>query len=318
VLRRVEHGEREVTGAAVVVEDLHVTYGDVRALAGVELEAAAGTTLGVLGHNGAGKTSLIRVLTTLLRPTGGRALVDGLDVVTDAERVRRRIGVTGQFAGLDDFLTGRENLELIGSLTGLGGMARRRADELIARLELADIADRRVGTLSGGSRRRIDVATSLVAGPAVLFLDEPTTGLDPTARSALWDLIAELTERGTSVVLTTQYLEEADRLADQIVVLDHGRVAERGTPAELKRLVGGKVVAATIPTAHLDRLSRRPDETRFATDDTARVAYSTADADAAATVVTQLLSDDIAIADLDIASPTLDDVFAHLTMQGAH
>jgi ABC-2 type transport system ATP-binding protein len=152
----------------------------------------------------------------------------------------------------------------------------------------------------------------------VLFLDEPTTGLDPSARSVLWDLVAELTERGTTVVLTTQYLEEADRLADDIVVLDHGRVAARGTPAELKRLVGGKVVTAAVPTAHFERISRRPDETQPLTDLTTRVAYSTSDPHEAATVVTQLLSDGIPIADLEIASPTLDDVFAHLTMQGAH
>jgi ABC-2 type transport system ATP-binding protein len=307
-----------MTGVAVLVEDLHVQFRDVQALAGIDLAVARGTTLGVLGHNGAGKTTLIRVLTTLLSPTAGRVLVDGLDVVAEGERVRTRIGVTGQYAGLDDFLTGRENLELIGSLAGLGTAAHRRADELIGRLAMADIADRRVGTLSGGSRRRIDLATSLVAGPSVLFLDEPTTGLDPAARSALWDLVAELTESGTTVVLTTQYLEEADRLADDIVVLDRGRVAARGTPAELKRLVGGKVVTVAVPTSHLGRISRRPDETQPLTDATTRVAYSTSDPHEAATVVTQLLSDGISIADLEVASPTLDDVFAHLTMQGAH
>ena len=307
-----------MTGAAVLVEDVHVRFGDVHALAGVDLEVAPGTTLGVLGHNGAGKTTLIGVLTTLLRPTSGRALVDGLDVVAEAERVRTRIGVTGQYAGLDDFLTGRENLELIGALTGLGGSASRRADDLVARLDLGDVADRRVGTLSGGSRRRIDLAASLVGRSAVLFLDEPTTGLDPVARAVLWNLVAELTERGTTVVLTTQYLDEADRLADDIVVLDHGRVAARGTPAQLKRLVGGKVVTATVATADRNRISRRPDETRIGTDATTRVAYSTSDSHEAATVVAQLRADGIAIEDLDIASPTLDDVFAHLTMQGAH
>jgi ABC-2 type transport system ATP-binding protein len=307
-----------VTDHAVLVEDLHVSFGDVQALAGIDLDVAPGTTLGVLGHNGAGKTTLIRVLTTLLRPSRGRALVGGLDVVTDADPVRATIGVTGQYAGLDDFLTGRENLELIGSLAGLGNATRRRADELIARLDIADIADRRAGELSGGSRRRIDLATSLVAGPSVLFLDEPTTGLDPVARSLLWDLVADLTERGTTVVLTTQYLEEADRLADDIVVLDHGRIAARGTPAELKRLVGGKVVAATVPITHLDRISRRPDETRPVSAVTARVAYSTSGAGEAAAVVSQLMSDDVEIADLEIGSPTLHDVFAQLMMQGAH
>ncbi|HEX6659609.1 MAG TPA: ATP-binding cassette domain-containing protein [Ilumatobacter sp.] len=307
-----------MTSTAVLVEDVHVRFGDVHALAGVDLDVPSGTTLGVLGHNGAGKTTLIRVLTTLIKPGSGRAAVDGLDVVADADLVRGRIGVTGQYAGLDDFLTGRENLELIGRLTGLGIAARGRADDLVERLDLGDIADRRVGTLSGGSRRRIDLATSLVAGPSVLFLDEPTTGLDPVARSVLWDLVAELTETGTTVVLTTQYLEEADRLADHIVVLDHGRVAARGTPADLKRLVGGKVVTATIPSTDRDRISRRPDETQPATVGMVRVAYATSDADEAAAVVSQLLADRIEIADLDIASPTLDDVFTHLTMQGAH
>ena len=307
-----------MTRTAVRVEDVHVRFGDVHALAGVDLDVPAGTTLGVLGHNGAGKTTLIRVLTTLIEPGSGRVAVDGLDVVGEADRVRRRIGVTGQYAGLDDFLTGRENLELVGRLTGLGVAARGRADDLVERLDLGDIADRRVGTLSGGSRRRIDLATSLVAGPSVLFLDEPTTGLDPVARSVLWDLVGELTETGTTVVLTTQYLEEADRLADDIVVLDHGRVAARGTPADLKRLVGGKVVTATVPSTDLDRISRRPDETRTSTVGMVRVAYATSDADEAAAVVSRLLSDGVEIADLDIVSPTLDDVFSHLTMQGAH
>src|SRR5687767_3978781 len=198
-----------MSAPAVVVEDLHVAYGTTWALDGVDIEVRRGSTLGVLGHNGAGKTTLIRVLTTLVRPNAGRVTVDGFDVVADADRVRRRIGVTGQYAGLDDFLTGRENLELVGRLVGLGARARQRAAELVERLDLDDIAARRVGALSGGSRRRIDVAASLVGAPSVLFLDEPTTGLDPTGRAALWDLVEELTATGTTVVLTTQYLEEA-------------------------------------------------------------------------------------------------------------
>jgi ABC-2 type transport system ATP-binding protein len=186
----------------------------------------------------------------------------------------------------------------------------------VTRLDLSDIADRRVGTLSGGSRRRIDIAASLIGTPSVLFLDEPTTGLDPVARTALWDLVEELTNSGTTVVLTTQYLEEADRLADEIVVLDHGRVAARGTSAELKRLIGGKVVTATVPTGQLGRLSRRPDEAQSTTEGRSRVSYSTSDAQVAAAVVTQLVADDVALDDLDVASPTLDDVFTHLTLEG--
>ena len=303
--------------AAVVVEDLHVAFGATWALDGIALETARGTTLGVLGHNGAGKTTLVRVLTTLVRPTAGRVTVDGFDVVADADQVRRRIGVTGQYAGLDEFLTGRENLELIGRLTGLGPHARRQAGDVIDRLDLGDLAGRRVGQLSGGSRRRIDLAASLVGSPSVLFLDEPTTGLDPTARAGLWDVVGELTASGTTVVLTTQYLDEADRLADHIVVLDHGRIAARGTPAELKRLVGGKVVTATIPTGHLDRLVDRPDLERPAGPGHVTVTFSTGDAESAAGLIARLTHAGIDAADLDVTSPSLDDVFAHLTLTGA-
>ena len=302
---------------AVAVEDLRVAYGATWALDGVNLETARGTTVGVLGHNGAGKTTFIRVLTTLVQPTAGRARVDGFDVVNEADQVRRRIGVTGQYAGLDEFLTGRENLELIGRLTGLGGRARTQADGVIERLSLHDLADRRVGQLSGGSRRRIDLAASLVGSPSVLFLDEPTTGLDPTARSGLWDVVAELTASGTTVVLTTQYLDEADRLADDIVVLDHGRIAAQGTSAELKRLVGGKVVAATIPTTQLDRLVDRPDLERPAGPGQVTVTFRTGDADGATDLVARLAQAGVAAADLEVTSPSLDDVFAHLTLTGA-
>ena len=302
---------------AVVVEGLHVAYGTTRALDGVDLEVTRGTTLGVLGHNGAGKTTLMRVLTTLARPTAGTVTVDGYDVVADAEQVRRSIGVTGQYAGLDEFLTGLENLELIGRLSGLGASARHRADALVERLDLGDLAARRVGEMSGGSRRRIDLAASLVASPSVLFLDEPTTGLDPTARAALWDVVAELTATGTTVVLTTQYLDEADRLADQIVVLDHGRIAARGTPAELKQLVGGKVVTATVTADHLDRLVDRPELARPAERGLVDVTFGVRDADDAAELVARLVHSRIDVTDLEINSPSLDDVFAHLTLTGA-
>ena len=303
--------------AAVVVEDLHVAYGTTWALDGVDLQVARGSTLSVLGHNGAGKTTLIRVLTTLVRPNAGRVAIDGFDVVADAERVRQRIGVTGQYAGLDEFLTGRENLEFVGRLIGLGHHARRRAGELIDRLDLGDLADRRTGELSGGSRRRIDLAASLVGSPSVLFLDEPTTGLDPTARSALWDVVGELTAAGTTVVLTTQYLEEADRLADDIVVLDHGRVAARGTPAELKRLVGGKVVTATVRADQIDRLPNPPDSQDPAGPSHVTVTYSVDDGDSASVLVAQLGLVGIGVQDLEVTSPSLDDVFTHLTPTGA-
>ena len=316
MLRRHHTGAQVVSIAAVLVEDVHVRFGDLHALAGIDLAAPKGSTLAVLGHNGAGKTTLIRILTTLIRPDAGRVLVDGFDAVADADRVRRRIGVTGQYAGLDEFLTGRENLELVARLGGLGSRARARAGALIDQLLLHDIAERRIGELSGGSRRRIDLAASLVAEPSVLFLDEPTTGLDPSARTALWELVGELNADGTTVVLTTQYLDEADRLADDIIVLEHGRISARGTPAELKRLVGGKVVTATIPTNHLARLDRTPDEARTADAARSRITYSTAGADAAADLVARLVTDGVSFDDVEVTSPTLDDVFAHLTLQG--
>jgi ABC-2 type transport system ATP-binding protein len=302
---------------AVLVEDLRVDYGRTPALLEVDIDVARGTTLGVLGHNGAGKTTLIRVLTTLVRPDAGRAWIDGFDVVGQAEQVRQQIGVTGQYAGLDDFLTGRENLELIGRLSGLGRAARQRAGALIERLRLDDLAEQRVGEMSGGSRRRIDLAASLVGSPSVLFLDEPTTGLDPTARAALWDLVGDLTTAGTTVVLTTQYLEEADRLADDIVVLDHGRIAARGTPAELKRIVGGKVVTATVPTTQLDRLRQQPDTVRTLTDDHVSISFTVGGAGTAAELVADLARTGVDVTDLDVTSPSLDDVFAHLTVTGA-
>ncbi|WP_435592665.1 ATP-binding cassette domain-containing protein [Nocardia sp. bgisy118] len=308
-----------MTTPAVVVEDLHVAYGRTWALDGVDLEAAAGTTIGVLGHNGAGKTTLIRALTTLVRPTIGRVEIGGLDVVADATEVRRRIGVTGQYAGLDEFLTARENLELIGRLAGLRrGAARACADALIDRLGLHEYATRRVGELSGGSRRRVDLAASLVGDPSVLFLDEPTTGLDPLARAGLWDVVDELTTAGTTVVLTTQYLEEADRLADHIVVLSRGRVAARGTPAELKRIVGGKVLHATLPIHQIADLPFTPDSDRV--DGTrVRVSVTVDDARTATALVADLHRGGIDVADLDVTSPSLDDVFTHLAhTTGAH
>jgi ABC-2 type transport system ATP-binding protein len=302
---------------ALVVDGVGVTYGATRALDDVGFRLDAGRTLAVLGHNGAGKTTLVRVLTTLIVPDRGRVLVGGVDALARPAEVRRRIGVTGQYAGLDEFLTTLENLELVGRLSGLRAAARARALDLVERFELAAIAARRVGELSGGSRRRVDLAASLVASPSVLFLDEPSTGLDPAARHALWEIVAELTAGGTTVVLTTQYLEEADRLADQVLVLDHGRVAGHGTPRELKALVGGKVVRATIPAHGLDSLSHRPHTTTPAGADRVAVSFTLADAAAATTLIGRLTSDAVEVADLEVAAPSLDDVFFHLATSGA-
>jgi len=235
---------------AIRAEGLIKNFGKTQALAGADLAAQAGTVLGVLGPNGAGKTTAVRILTTLLLPDGGRAEVGGFDVVRDAHRVRQLIGLTGQYASVDDGLSGTNNLIMIGRLLGLSrSAARARSAELLARFDLSDAAARPVKTYSGGMRRRIDLAASLVGRPQVLFLDEPTTGLDPQARSDVWDMIRLLVADGVTVLLTTQYLDEADQLADDIVVIDHGRVIATGTPDELKAKVGGQVLEV-VPADH--------------------------------------------------------------------
>jgi ABC-2 type transport system ATP-binding protein len=236
--------------AGVSVTGLGKRFGDLWALRDVDLEVPAGSVLGLLGHNGAGKTTAIRILTTLTRPTTGSARVAGLDVVDDAAKVRGLIGVAGQQATVDGLMSARANLEMVGRLYHLPrAVARQRAGELLERLTLSEHAERLVRTFSGGMRRRLDLAASLVAAPPVLFLDEPTTGLDPQSRRDLWELLRELVSDGATLVLTTQYLEEADRLADEIVVLDHGRVAAVGSPGELKARVGGEWVTVTVPGA---------------------------------------------------------------------
>lgn len=224
---------------SIVVQDVHKSFGEVKALRGVSLRVQKGTVVGLLGPNGAGKTTLVRILATLMQPDRGEARVEGIDVVARPDDVRRLIGLTGQYAAVDENLTGRENLVMIGRLYHMSiEQARHKAQELLNRFDLADAADRTLKTYSGGMRRRLDVAASIINSPTVLFLDEPTTGLDPKSRLELWAIIRELVADGTTLLLTTQYLEEADKLADTIVIIDHGKVVAEGTSQELKRKVG--------------------------------------------------------------------------------
>ncbi|MGD9573184.1 MAG: ATP-binding cassette domain-containing protein [Thermoleophilia bacterium] len=239
--------ESNGSAPAIEVRGLVKRYGEVRALSGVDFSLPAGTVLGLLGPNGAGKTTAVRILATVLTPDEGEARVLGVDVAKNPEQVRTRIGLAGQYAAVDGNLTGRENLRLIGTLTHLPRrVIARRADELLERFGLGDAADRTARTYSGGMRRRLDLAAALVHTPPVLYLDEPTTGLDPQSRSDLWDVVRDLVDDGTTVLLTTQYLEEADLLADRIVVIDHGTVISEGTSAELKRRLGATVVEMTM------------------------------------------------------------------------
>ncbi|GAB3421244.1 DrrA family ABC transporter ATP-binding protein [Flindersiella endophytica] len=309
-----------LTDEAVVAEGLRRRFGETEALRGVDLAVPAGTVCGLLGPNGAGKTTAIRILATLDRPSAGSARVAGHDVVRSADQVRYRIGLAGQNAAVDEKLAGRDNLRMFGRLYHLPErVARRRADELLARFGLTEAANRLVSTYSGGMRRRLDLAASLIIAPTVLFLDEPTTGLDPRSRNEVWDAIRALVAEGTTVLLTTQYLDEADQLADQIVVLDAGLVIAAGTPADLKARIGGdrlEVVVRDLASVHAAATAIA--QTAGAEPQVAAAAGRISvpvgrGSDALVAAVRALDAAGITTDDIGLRRPTLDDVFLRLT-----
>jgi ABC transporter DrrB family efflux protein len=316
-------GPRRSRAPAVRVEGMVKRFGSTTALAGVDLEVPEGIVFGLLGPNGAGKTTLVRILATLLEPDAGRAELLGLDVVAESSRVREQLALTGQFAAVDELLTGRENLEMFGRLFRLSRTeARRRASELLERFELIDAADRTAKTYSGGMRRRLDLASSMLTQPRVLFLDEPTTGLDPRSRNEIWEIVRDLRREGTTILLTTQYLEEADQLADEIAVIDHGRVIAEGTGNELKDRVGGHILEVELADV------RQRDEARAALlrvgcgqpEEDGRPDRLTLPAPRESLVLVEeaaaeLRSAGIGVSEMGLRGPTLDDVFLQLTGQ---
>ncbi len=322
-LERTQERPRLRSGqAAIAVEGLVKHFGDVHALDGVDLDARPGTVLGLLGPNGAGKTTAVRVLATLIKADAGTARVAGLDVERDAGALRQRIGLAGQYAAIDENLTGLENLVMVGRLYGLSrAAATRRGQELLERFDLVDAAKRPAKTYSGGMRRRLDLAAALVAKPPVLFLDEPTTGLDPRSRLALWETIEGLVADGTTVLLTTQYLDEADRLADTIAVIDHGRVIAEGTPDELKDRVGGERLevrlgdAAMAPAA-VRALAPLSDEPPATEGDSVLLSVRRRTG-TIVEAVRRLDEAGVDVDDLALRRPTLDDVFLTLTGHAA-
>jgi ABC-2 type transport system ATP-binding protein len=303
---------------AIEAQGLVKTFGDVRAVDGVDLTVAGGSVYGVLGPNGAGKTTTIRMLATLLRPDGGTARVLGHDIVAEADEVRRAVSLTGQLASVDEDLTGRENLILLGLLLGLRrGAAKARAAELLDAFGLEEAAGRLVKNFSGGMRRRLDIAASIVVTPRLMFLDEPTTGLDPRSRNQVWDIVRELQEAGTTILLCTQYLDEADQLADRIAVIDHGTVIAEGTPGQLKASVGSGALKVRLldpeqrPEAE-DVLRRELGHVNLEPDPAALTA-TCADADRGALAVAELTRSGVRVADFSLGQPSLDEVFLALT-----
>jgi ABC-2 type transport system ATP-binding protein len=309
-----------MTAAAIEVQELRKEFGNVAALDRVDVEVRAGTVFGLLGPNGAGKTTLVRVLATLLEPTAGRAAVLGHDVACEPMAVRRRIGLAGQFAAVDQELTGRENAVMIGRLNRLSGReAQARARELLERFGLLGVADRRVATYSGGMRRRLDLAAGLIGRPPVVLLDEPTTGLDPRSRQELWSIVDELRQEGTTVLLTTQYLEEADRLAQMIAVVDHGRIVAQGTPTELKASIGANLLRVRLADpAELAHASAAlaslgaGDQPRVDSTN-AEIRLVVADPAVSAEAIRRLDEQQLAVVAVELQQPSLDDVFLTLT-----
>lgn len=311
-----------MTDHAVVVDGLEKSFGDFRALDGVSFTAPAGSVLAVLGPNGAGKTTTVSILATLKQPDAGRAAVAGFDVVTQAAQVRRVLMLTGQYAALDEVLTGRENLTLFGRLLGLSrSESVARARELLAQFDLEESADRRVGEYSGGMRRRLDIACGLVVRPEVVFLDEPTTGLDPRSRQDVWSLVASLKQEGITTLLTTQYLEEADQLADRIAVIDRGRVVAEGTSDDLKAEVGQSSLQLTVADQELDRarslVSAFLGVDVAASPEAGRLTAPMTDPSLTPEVLIRLRDDGISVTELNVQKPSLDEVFFALTGHGA-